>query len=189
MYADCKGANENPNPRTERAVPVTTTTRHLALACTALALVAALLAVDHATSHRPTKAHAEAIPVRRGVTARDGFDRIPSLTSRARIEKTARDFLRAYLPYTHGQRSRLAALRGGVANAALTARLLGSAPHTRPRDSHPDVVQGVRVERLTDRDSVALARMTGPDGGYAVALTVHQDTTGRWQVVDTRPAG
>ncbi len=168
---------------------MTTTTRHFAFAATALGLLTGLLVADHATNRRRTAPQASVVGARPVLTAREGLDRVPAPGVAVGVEATTREFLRAYLPYTHGKSTPLKELRGGVASPALVTRLLTDNPHSRRLDSVRDVVRGVRVERLTDRAAISLARITGPGGGYAIALTVHRDTHGRWQVVDTRPAG
>lgn len=167
---------------------MTLRTRHLALTATGVGLVAALIAADHTTKRRSSRP-ANTILVHPLVTTRDGLDRSPGPAAAARVEATAREFIHAYLPYTHGHSSPLRRLPFGAASPDLVDRLLTVSPHARHGESRPDVLQGVRVERLTDRDAIALARVTGPAGSYAVALTVHRGPAGHWQVIDTRPAG
>ena len=116
-----------------------------------------------------------------------GADRIAPRADRTRIEKTARTFLAAYVPYTHGHPASLDALPAGVVDSRLLAQLTGAPPHARATDDR-HWIERVLIERVTNSRAEALADVREPRGRYSIALTL-QRTGGRWQVADHRPGG
>ena len=168
---------------------MTRTTELLAIGTATLGLLTGLIAADRITgrarSHDATPPVAE-LAVR---VFRVGLDRVETGPDAHRIELAARDFLRAYLPYTHGQPRRLTQLQSGhIADPRLIAGLLQSRPHNVQPTVAPDTVTGVAIERLTSRRAVAVSQVTARAGRYSVALTL-EPRAGRWTVIDTRPAG
>jgi hypothetical protein len=161
-----------------------TTTTRIAIAATTAALLAGLIALDRRTG----TSQARVAPTPAPVAARqEGLDRRPSQRDATRIEKAARAFLGAYLPYTHNHPGAITKLPSGTADARLIEHLLATPPHARSTDS-PEIVGRIAIERITDREAVVVADIHGMAGGYAVALTLTR-RAGRWTVTDTRPAG
>ena len=164
----------------------------IALAVVTGALVAGLIAADRrdrpltaiaiAPTSRPAPGGLRSVEV-------DGADRIPARGDRVAIDATARTFLRAYLPYTHGNQDALQGLPERTATPMLLATLDAASPHT-PQGARPgsDRVSRVLAERLDRTHATALAEIQGPHASYAIAMTLHRTASG-WQITDLHPAG